>query len=113
MIVDSGGANLASIQYAFERLGARAIVTADGSTIASADRVVLPGVGAAGHVMQRLKDAGARFRGREQQRPRRRSRNRWSSGLHATTFQHAQTLERHRPSPKQDRDPRDYPACLV
>ncbi len=58
VIVDSGGANLASIRYAFERLGARAVVTDDGSTIASADRVVLPGVGAAGHVMRRLTEAG-------------------------------------------------------
>jgi len=58
IIVDSGGANLASIRYAFERIGCRAIVTDDGSTIASADRVVLPGVGAAGHVMRCLKQAG-------------------------------------------------------
>jgi glutamine amidotransferase len=58
VIVDSGGANLASLIYAFDRLECRAIVTADGSTIASAERVVLPGVGAAGHVMRRLKDAG-------------------------------------------------------
>lgn len=58
MIVDSGGANLASIRYALERLSCRAIITADGSTIASADRVLLPGVGAAGHVMRRLKEAG-------------------------------------------------------
>jgi glutamine amidotransferase len=58
VIVESGGANLASLIYAFDRLHCRAIVTADGSTIASAERVVLPGVGAAGHVMRRLKDAG-------------------------------------------------------
>ena len=58
IIVDSGGANLASLQYAFERLGARATVSADGSIIASADRVVLPGVGAAGHAMERLRSAG-------------------------------------------------------
>ena len=58
VIVDSGGANLASLAYALERLSCRAIVTADGSTIASADRVVLPGVGAAGQAMRRLKEAG-------------------------------------------------------
>jgi glutamine amidotransferase len=56
--VDSGGANLASLQFAFERLGARTEVTADGSTIASADRVVLPGVGAAKDAMERLRAAG-------------------------------------------------------
>jgi imidazole glycerol-phosphate synthase subunit HisH len=58
VIVNSGGANLASLQYAFERLDCHALVSADGSTIASAERVVLPGVGAAGHVMRRLKEAG-------------------------------------------------------
>jgi glutamine amidotransferase len=58
VIVDSGGANLASLCYAFERLGARAAVTIDGSTIASAERVVLPGVGAARQAMERLRTAG-------------------------------------------------------
>jgi glutamine amidotransferase len=58
VIVDSGGANLASLCYAFERLGARASVTTDGSTIASAERVVLPGVGAARQAMERLRAAG-------------------------------------------------------
>jgi imidazole glycerol-phosphate synthase subunit HisH len=58
VIVDSGGANLASLQFAFERLGARTHVTTDGATIASADRIVLPGVGAAGHAMERLRAAG-------------------------------------------------------
>lgn len=56
--MDSGGANLASIRYALERLGARAEVSADRSTIASAERVVLPGVGAATHAMRRLREAG-------------------------------------------------------
>jgi imidazole glycerol-phosphate synthase subunit HisH len=58
VIVDSGGANLASLRYALERLGARTQVSADARTIASAARVVLPGVGAAAHAMQRLKAAG-------------------------------------------------------
>lgn len=58
VIVDSGGANLASLRYALERLGARAEVSADGSTIASAERVVLPGVGAAAHAMKCLRAAG-------------------------------------------------------
>ena len=46
-IVDSGGANIASLLYAFERLGIGADLTVDAETIRSADRVVLPGVGAA------------------------------------------------------------------
>jgi glutamine amidotransferase len=58
VIVDSGGANLASLRYALERLGARAQVSADAHTIASAARVILPGVGAAGHAMARLRAAG-------------------------------------------------------
>jgi glutamine amidotransferase len=58
IIVDSGGANLGSLRFAFERLGARTAVSADGATIASAERVVLPGVGAAAHAMERLSSAG-------------------------------------------------------
>jgi glutamine amidotransferase len=58
VIVDSGGANLASLRYAFERLGARTQVSDDARIIAGAARVVLPGVGAAAHAMQRLHAAG-------------------------------------------------------
>jgi imidazole glycerol-phosphate synthase subunit HisH len=58
VIIDSGGANLASLQFAFERLGARTQVTNDASTILRAPRVVLPGVGAAADAMQRLRNCG-------------------------------------------------------
>ena len=58
VIIDSGGANLASLQYAFERLGARTQVTSDARTITSAARVILPGVGAAADAMQRLRQSG-------------------------------------------------------
>jgi glutamine amidotransferase len=58
VIIDSGGANLASLQFAFERLGARTHVTTDAGEIASAARVVLPGVGAAPDAMQRLHHSG-------------------------------------------------------
>ena len=58
VIVDSGGANIASLLYAFERLGADALLTTDAETIQSADRVLLPGVGAARDSMQRLQDLG-------------------------------------------------------
>jgi imidazole glycerol-phosphate synthase subunit HisH len=57
VIVDTGGANLASLCYALQRLNCRAGVTLDGQTIASAERVLLPGVGAAKHAMRRLRDA--------------------------------------------------------
>jgi len=58
VIVDSGGANLASVRIAFERLGVEACVSGQADTIRAADRVVLPGVGAAGVAMQRLCDLG-------------------------------------------------------
>ena len=54
-IVDSGGANIASLRYAFERLGVSG--TPHASTRSSCERaarVILPGVGAAGDAMRRL-----------------------------------------------------------
>lgn len=57
-IIDSGGANIASLLYAFDRLQAKAILTTDVATIRSASRVVLPGVGAAKDAMRRLTEAG-------------------------------------------------------
>jgi imidazole glycerol-phosphate synthase subunit HisH len=58
VIVDSGGANLASLQFALARLGVASIVTDDPQRVASASRVVLPGVGAAGDAMHRLRSRG-------------------------------------------------------
>ena len=57
-IVDLAYGNIGSIRLAFERLGAKPFVTADAARIRSAERVVLPGVGAAGHAMERLKETG-------------------------------------------------------
>jgi len=54
VIIDSGGANLASLEFAFERLGARTQVSGDPQVIRSAARVVLPGVGSAKDAMERL-----------------------------------------------------------
>jgi glutamine amidotransferase len=53
-IIDSGGANIASIRYALQRLGAEPVFTADRDLIESADRVILPGVGSAAAAMQHL-----------------------------------------------------------
>jgi glutamine amidotransferase len=58
VIVDSGGANLASLHFALKRLGGRAEVSMDLRTIAAAERVLLPGVGAAAQAMRRLHAAG-------------------------------------------------------
>ncbi len=57
-IIDSGGANIASLLYAFERLGVDARLTTDADVISGAERVLLPGVGAARDAMQRLSKAG-------------------------------------------------------
>lgn len=54
VIVDSGGANLASLRYALDRLGACSEVSSDASVIRAARRVLLPGVGAAHDAMARL-----------------------------------------------------------
>jgi imidazole glycerol-phosphate synthase subunit HisH len=53
-IIDSGGANIASLRYAVERLGIDAQVTTDAATLRSATHVMLPGVGAAADCMDRL-----------------------------------------------------------
>ncbi len=55
-IIDSGGANIASLLYALERLNTKAVLTTDASVIRAAKHVILPGVGAAKDAMQRLKD---------------------------------------------------------
>jgi imidazole glycerol-phosphate synthase subunit HisH len=57
-IIDSGGANLASLQFALQRLGARTAVTSDLAVIAAAPRVLLPGVGSALAAMERLNASG-------------------------------------------------------
>jgi len=56
-IIDSGGANIASLLFAFERLGVDAELTSDATRIQRAERVVLPGVGAAKDAMQRLAES--------------------------------------------------------
>jgi glutamine amidotransferase len=56
-IIDSGGANIASLLFALERLGRSAALTTDAAVIESADRVLLPGVGAAKDAMDRLHEA--------------------------------------------------------
>jgi glutamine amidotransferase len=57
-IIDSGGANIASVQYAIERLGVNAELTTDPERVRSATHVILPGVGAAADCMTRLQNAG-------------------------------------------------------
>ena len=56
-IIDGGGANIASLTFALQRLGIRAQLTTDKATIMAADKVILPGVGAAADAMTKLQKA--------------------------------------------------------
>ena len=57
-IIDGGGANIASLKFALERLGVEANLTADPQSVQDASHVILPGVGAAAAAMQRLNETG-------------------------------------------------------
>ncbi len=56
-IIDCGGANIASLTNALDRLGISAALTRDARTIANASHVILPGVGAAADTMRKLADS--------------------------------------------------------
>ena len=58
VIIPSCGSNLASLQFALERLGADVPLTQDPARIRAASHVSLPGVGAAAPGMERLAAAG-------------------------------------------------------
>lgn len=55
VLVDAGGSNIGSVRYALQRLGVEAELTGDAAVIREADRVILPGVGAAAVCMARLR----------------------------------------------------------
>jgi glutamine amidotransferase len=57
-IVDLGYGNIGSIGVAFERFGLTPELTSDSERILSADKVILPGVGAAGHAMREIEARG-------------------------------------------------------
>lgn len=57
-VVNSGGANIASVLHALRRLGVDPKFTDDAMQIRAADRVILPGVGAAGRAMEVLDQHG-------------------------------------------------------
>ncbi len=57
LILDLGYGNTRSVALAFERLGVTATLSADPAAVDRADRVVLPGVGAAGAAMERLRQS--------------------------------------------------------
>ena len=57
-IIDYKAGNLTSVQLAFRALGCEAAVTSDPQAILAAERVVFPGVGAAGSAMANLTGMG-------------------------------------------------------
>jgi glutamine amidotransferase len=57
-ILAYGAGNVASVQFAFERLGADVRLISSPAEVEAAERLVLPGVGAAGYAMRRLDELG-------------------------------------------------------
>ena len=58
-VIDYGSGNLHSVAKAVEHAGSnQVVVTSDAATIAAADRVILPGVGAMGDCMRGLRERG-------------------------------------------------------
>ncbi|HKJ17584.1 MAG TPA: imidazole glycerol phosphate synthase subunit HisH [Xanthomonadales bacterium] len=55
-VVDSGGANIASVFHALRRLGVEPTFTRNASDIRQASHVILPGVGAASGAMEKLRE---------------------------------------------------------
>lgn len=57
-LIDAGGANLGSVTYALQRLGAEPVIVRNADGLRGAARVILPGVGAAAPAMRRLRGNG-------------------------------------------------------
>lgn len=57
-IIDYGVGNLFSLKSSLAMIGAQAIVTGDADVLRSADRLILPGVGAFGDARQKLAQTG-------------------------------------------------------
>ncbi len=57
-IINYDAGNLASVAHAVSHIGFKCIVTSDLKEIAKADRIIFPGVGAAGSAMESLKRSG-------------------------------------------------------
>jgi glutamine amidotransferase len=58
VIVDYKAGNLTSVKLALETLGVTGVITSDPQTVAAADRIIFPGVGAAGAAMDNLRRLG-------------------------------------------------------
>jgi glutamine amidotransferase len=57
-IVDYGVGNLFSLKSSLSFIGAEATVTGDATVIRSSDKIILPGVGAFGDAIDRLRESG-------------------------------------------------------
>ena len=57
-IIDYGVGNLFSLRSSLAMIGAQAVVTGDADVLRSADRLILPGVGAFGDARQKLAQTG-------------------------------------------------------
>lgn len=55
-IINSGGANLGSVQRAVDKIGYKAIITKEINDIIDSSHVIIPGVGSAHNVMRSLKE---------------------------------------------------------
>ena len=58
-VLDYGSGNVRSVVHALRRLGVEVELTADAATVAEADGLVVPGVGAFAAVMEQLRAVGA------------------------------------------------------
>ena len=57
-IIDYDAGNIKSVEKAMQLLGQEVIITRDRETIMNADKVILPGVGAFGDAMEKLRSYG-------------------------------------------------------
>jgi imidazole glycerol-phosphate synthase subunit HisH len=57
-LIDAGGANLGSVRYALDRIGARPRLVRDADELGDPERIILPGVGAAAPSMALLRARG-------------------------------------------------------
>ena len=57
-IIDYGVGNLYSLRSSLVHIGAEALVTSDASELRQADRLILPGVGAFGDAVEKLRQSG-------------------------------------------------------
>ncbi len=58
VIIDYGAGNLFSLVSSLKKIGTEAVVSSDRKLISKADRIILPGVGAFGDAVNKLRESG-------------------------------------------------------